>query len=85
MNEMLILCDWLTENGIEFEDCSDDLFARVHFTRKDGTPCSVVCGEFSYGGPEGFLETMPTVHPQDEVGDEVEGYLTANEIIAAWF
>lgn len=85
MNEMLILCDWLAENGVEIEDLSDEMFARIHFTRKDGTECSVVWGEYSYGGREGLLETMPTVHPADEVGDEVEGYLTAAEIIAAWF
>ena len=38
----------------------------------------VICHKFSYGGKDGLLEYMGVGIPE-EVGDDVEGYLTANE------
>lgn len=60
---------------------------RTKFTNKNGDKCSVICGESTYGGQFGLLETMPPVHPyaeDDPYADEVEGWLTAEEIIEAW-
>ena len=83
MNEMNILREALTAKGIDWHDKSDELFTRTHFIRpSDGVPCSVVYGRYSYGGSSGLLESMPPVHFDDE--DDVEGYLTAEDIIATW-
>lgn len=60
---------------------------RTKFTNKNGEKCSVICGDGTYGGQFGLLETMPPVHPyaeDDPCADEVEGWLTADEIIEAW-
>lgn len=90
--EMKKLREGLTAAGIEWRD---DSFAspfgwvgivRTKFTNKNGEKCSVICGESTYGGQAGLLETMPPVHldPEDEWQDEVEGWLTAEEILAEW-
>ena len=82
----------LDEAGVEWYD---DSFAspfgwvgitRTKFFNKNGEKCSVICGESTYGGPAGLLETMPPVHiePDAEWQDDVEGWLTADEIIEAW-
>ena len=84
-DEMNKLRKALEDAGIEWKDDSS-IFAgitRTKFTNKLGNPCSVICGEFTYGGNFGLLETMPPVDPSyDE--DEVQGWLSADEIINAW-
>ena len=93
MTEMMKLRMALDNAGIEWVDKSDArygvYFERTHFTNKNGVACSVICGEFTYGGKAGLLESMPPVHYEeidddDFWRDEVEGYLTADEIIAEW-
>lgn len=83
MDEMMELRKMLDAKGIEWVDEGDGFIERTHFVRGDGVLCSVVWGDsLTYGGDEGLLETMPPVH--DDVDDDVEGYLTAQEIAAAW-
>ena len=93
MTEMTKLRNALDAAGIDWEDRSAVPpfgwvgITRTRFTNKDGVVCSVICGESTYGGQFGLLETMPPVHPyaeDDPCADEVEGWLTADEIISAW-
>lgn len=93
MTEMMKLRKALDAANINWYD---DSFAsplcfvgiiRTKFTNKNGDKCSVICGESTYGGQFGLLETMPPVHPyaeDDPYADDVEGWLTAEEIIEAW-
>jgi len=93
MTEMTKLRKALDAAGVNWYD---DSFAspfgwvgiiRTKFTNKNGEKCSVICGEGTYGGEAGLLETMPPVHPyaeDDPFADDVEGWLTADEIIQAW-
>ena len=95
VKEMQKLRQGLTDAGIEWEDASEytwgSEFTRTHFTNRKGEKCSVIHSDgISMGAPGGFLESMPPVHrdvepDNDELWqDEVEGYLTAEEILEAW-
>lgn len=80
--QMRALRDMLDERGIKWWDNSDEWFERT-FIWSDNTTYSIIFNEkWSYGGEEGLLESMPPVHP-DYDEDEVEGYLTAEDIIKA--
>lgn len=81
----------LNAKNIPWKNKSSFGMERIHFNR--GAICvSVINGEFSYGGHLGLLETMPptTEMPKDNNfslinwANDVEGCLTADEIIAAW-
>lgn len=81
----------LDATNIPWKNKSDFGMERIHFNR--GAICvSVINGDFSYGGAIGLLETMPptTEKPQgDEYSlidwaNDVEGCLTADEVIQAW-
>jgi hypothetical protein len=81
----------LNAKNIPWKNKSSLGMERIHFNR--GAICvSVINGEFSYGGHLGLLETMPptTEMPKDNNfsliswANDVEGCLTADEIIAAW-
>jgi hypothetical protein len=47
---------------------------------KEELQWDAVCGPYTYGGPEGLLETMGLNFP-DECDDDVTGYLTADQIL----
>lgn len=75
--------------GIPWKDDSDGRFGlficRTKFTNKKGEQCSVIYGEnISYGWQAGLLEVMPPLHRDDFYDDDVQGWLTADEIIAEW-
>jgi len=56
---------------------------RIHFTSPiTSDHVSVIYGPGTYGAEVGLLESMPPV--QEDWGDEVQGYLHAEEIIAAF-
>lgn len=40
-----------------------------------------ICHSFSYGHERGLLEIMGILVDEDEVGDTVEGHLTAEEVL----
>ena len=93
MTEMNKLRDALNNAGIDWYD--DSLtspfgfanIVRTKFTNNKGVKVSVICGDGTYGGEIGLLETMPPVHSYDEddpFADDVEGYLTAQDIIDTW-
>ena len=89
MTEMTKLREALDAAGIKWNDESDNRFGlsicRTKFTNKDGEYCSVIYGEgVSYGWQAGLLESMPPIRKDDVYDDDVQGWLTADEIIKAW-
>ena len=70
------LAKGLLENGIEFYyyDCWDGVQICC-----DGW--DVICHSGSYGHEQGLLEVMGTVARVDDDDDDVEGWLTAEEIL----
>ena len=64
----------LTENGVEFDyhKCWDGVQIRCN-------EWDAICHSGSYGHEQGLLEVMGTV--AREVEDDVEGWLTAEEIL----
>lgn len=87
--EMQKLRDALTKAGVKWKDDSDGRFGlfiyRTKFTNKHSEPCSVIYGEsISYGWQAGLLEVMPPLERDDEYSDDVQGWLTADEIAAEW-
>lgn len=87
--EMRKLRDGLDKSGIKWYDDSDARFGlfiyRTKFTNKHGEDCSVIYGEsISYGWQAGLLEVMPPLHRDDVYEDDVQGWLTADEILAEW-
>ena len=79
MTEMEKLIKLLAEAKIPFKirDCWGTL--QVGYPNFDNLVCDAVCHSFSYGHEEGLLEIMGLVD-EEEVGDSVEGYLTAEEV-----
>ena len=88
MSEMDKLIEALNKREYDFQDVSDEDIDRIHFTNNQGVKVSVVIGLGTYGADKGLLETMPPVHEdfdeEDSDEDDVEGWLTADEIIKAW-
>lgn len=87
--EMQKLRDALNAAGIKWRDESDGHFGlfiyRTKFMNKKGEDCSVIYGEqISYGWQAGLLEVMPPLHRDDVYDDDVQGWLSADEIIAEW-
>ena len=88
--EMRALREGLTAAGIKWYDDSTTIsnntgIFRTKFINKYGQKCSVIYGVgVSYGWNDGLLESMPPVHLNNFYADEVEGWLTANDIIEAW-
>ena len=88
--EMAKLREGLNNAGVEWYDDSNSPFGfvnitRTKFTNKKGENCSVIFGEdISYGWQAGLLEVMPPLHRDDMFDDDVQGWLTAEEILREW-
>ncbi len=87
--EMHELRKALDNAGVEWRDDSEVsagmFFERTKFTNKFGVPCSVIYIKgFSYGWQAELLEVMPPLGRDDEFEEDVQGWLTAKEIIEAW-
>lgn len=90
--EMQKLRDWLDENNIDWEDASEDFvedkehsfwMCRTWF-RINGKRISVINGYGSYGGADVFHgENKGLLEAMGLIGDDVIGYMTADEVIAA--
>ena len=78
-NEMTKLIEILKKNNIPFEVTSCEGAPQVWYPNRKHVVCDVVCHKYSFGGKDGLLEIMGLVD-EEEVGDEVEGYLTAEEV-----
>lgn len=80
MTEMskLILTLWNLDIPV---DIITDALGSHHIRYPEATNCicDVISNRYSYGGSEGLLEIMGLVD-EEATGDEVEGWLTANEV-----
>lgn len=87
MTEMMKLRNALDAAEIKWTDKSNPFIGltRTHFINKFGEDCSVIFGEFiSYGSQAGLLEVMPPLNRDSGCDDDVQGWLTAQEIIDTW-
>jgi len=80
MTEMQKLIQGLNLFEIPFQVTSNLKTQQVWYPAKDNAICDVICHAYSYGGEQGLLEIMGLVD-EDEVGDTVEGYLTAIDVL----
>ena len=81
MTEMSKLFLLLAEADIPFETREIYNTVQICYPSIEDTVCDAICHEYSYGFNEGLLEIMGLVD-EEEVGDTVEGYLTADEVFA---
>lgn len=83
-DEMNKLINMLEKEKIPFEINSHFGTVQVCYPNKERCICDVVCFEYSYGGPEGLLETMGLISDiytvQVETFGTCEGYLTAETV-----
>lgn len=77
--EMTKLIEILTKSNIPFEITPCWGAPQVWYPNRKHAVCDAVCHKFSYGGKDGLLEIMGLVD-EEEGGDDVEGYLTAEEV-----
>ena len=77
------LANLLDEAKIPYD--MDELFGgwQISYPNNKDRISDVICHAFSYGHEEGLLEMMGLVD-EDEVGDSVEGFLTAEEVFERW-
>lgn len=88
-DEMMKLREGLDAAGVAWRDDSAYQFGmrfeRTKFTNKYGDACSIIFAEgVSYGWQAGLLEVMPPLDRDPDYYDEVQGWLTADEILAEW-
>lgn len=76
-DEIKKLSAMLTKEGIEHE--LNNLWDGLQIILPNGG--DVIQHGFSYGGKEGYLETMGISHLKDDNDDEVEGWLTAEQVL----
>lgn len=79
---------FLQQNGYKYErierqgGIGEDRHQIRVFDEENGKELfDVICQRGSYGYEEGLLEAMGSIVNEKEIGDRVEGYLTADEII----
>lgn len=69
----------------EFRDFDDGGGTQVIlFDSRRKRVADAVCHSFSYGHEEGLLEIMGLGVEREVVGDDVEGWLTAEEVFKRW-
>lgn len=81
--ELFRLASMLQTAGIPFEigDCWDGY--QICYPFKKERVSDAVCHSGSYGHEKGLLEMMGLVDDEED-GDDVEGYLTAEQVFERW-
>ena len=81
--QALRLCSMLQAANIPFEirNCWDGY--QVCYPSIEGRISDAICHSGSYGYQQGLLEIMGLVD-EEEVGDSVEGWLTAEQVFERW-
>ena len=80
--EIKKLISGLAEKGITFKfQTAFDGYQIIVYDENDERDWDAICHGFSYGHEEGLLEIYGSI-VDENVGDSVEGYLTAEEILA---
>jgi len=82
MTEMIKLAAALSACDIPFEIRNCYGTPQICYPSADPVEmvCDVICHKYSYGGSQGLLEIMGLVD-EELVGDSVEGYLTARDVL----
>lgn len=78
MTEMEKLEKMLNVAGIPYEVAYPFDKPQIIYPSKENRVCDAICHRGSYGYEDGLLEIMGLV--DEEAGDEVEGYLTADDV-----
>lgn len=60
------------------DDAMDNSNNQIWYPNRDEKICDVICHKYSYGGEDGYLEIMGLTQNEDDV----EGWLTAEEVFA---
>lgn len=82
LTELGKLCCWLADNKFRFTFRPLFAGAQIGVFSKDGSYAwDAICHEYSYGGEEGLLEIAGCLVDEEECGDTVRGWLTAEEVI----
>lgn len=86
MREPLRLASMCLAANIPFEmgELLDGLIICYPSTDENFRVSDAVCHSGSYGRHDGLLEMMGLVN-EEEVGDAVEGWLTAEQVFERWF
>lgn len=79
MTEIEKLINLLTTHNIPYEITENLGTPQVWYPSRDNCVCDVICHRYCYGYAQGLLEMMGLVN-EEEIGDSVEGYLTAKDI-----
>ena len=79
MTEMEKLIDLLNTYHIPHMITENLGTPQVWYPSYQHCVCDVICHRYSYGGQRGLLEMMGLVD-EDDIGDSVEGYLTADVV-----
>ena len=83
MNELNKVKAMLDKLGIPYTTPCSFGIDRIHFTSPITLGhVSIIYGPGTYGAEIGLLESMPPV--EEDYGDEVQGYLHAEDVIAAF-
>lgn len=81
--EPLRLASMCLANNIPFEIAELYEGFIIAYPSFENRVSDAICHNGSYGRKEGLLEIMGLVN-EEEVGDEVEGYLTAEQVFERW-
>ena len=84
MTELDKLEQYLKDNNIEYEriDENEGLgFHQIVVPSRKNREWDAICHYGSYGYEKGLLEIMGTIVDYDKVGDSVEGWLTADDVV----
>ena len=85
MNEMSKLITLLENAHVPYEARPNwDGTIQVGYPNFENPICDAICSRGCYGYERGLLEIMGLVN-EEEVGDSVEGYLTAVEVFQRIF
>lgn len=80
MSEMEKLEKMLKDAGIPYEvACTSFGEPQIIYPNSKDKVCDAICQHGSYGYEDGLLEIMGLVD-EEEIGDVVEGWLTADEV-----
>lgn len=85
LTEMNKLEDYLKANGFEYKREDQDVeLMDIHqiIVFENGVRSwDAICHYGSYGADKGLLEIMGNIVNEKEVGDSVEGWLTAEDVV----
>lgn len=78
-SEMEKLINMLTKARVPYEINGIFGTPQVCYPNQENCICDAICHKYSYGFELGLLEIMGLVD-EEKVGDDVEGYLKAEEV-----